>query len=60
LQLPRDALGIDLVAALDYASRPVSTLHSWDLVCDRGSAKSFEQRIAAAKQQGVGIIAAAG
>jgi subtilisin len=58
-RLPRDARCSDLVAALDYCLQTGIDLVFLGFGCERGSA-IVEQRIAAAKQQGVGIIAAAG
>jgi len=58
-RLPVDARCSDLVAALDYCLQSDIDLACLGFGCERGSA-IVEQRIAAAKQQGVGIIAAAG
>jgi hypothetical protein len=58
-RLPRDARCSDLVAALDYCLQTDIDIAFLGFGCNRGSA-IVEQRIAAAKQQGVGIIAAAG
>ena len=58
-KLPPDARCSDLVAALDYCLQTGIDLACLGFGCERGSA-IVEQRIAAAKQQGVGIIAAAG
>jgi hypothetical protein len=58
-RLPPDARCSDLVAALDYCLQNDIDLACLGFGCGRGSA-IVEQRIAAAKQQGVGIIAAAG
>ena len=58
-RLPRDARCSDLVAALDYCLQTGIDIAFLGFGCNRGSA-IVEQRIAAAKQQGVGIIAAAG
>jgi subtilisin len=58
-RLPFDARCSDLVAALDYCLQSGIDLVCLGFGCERGSA-IVEQRIAAAKQQGVGIIAAAG
>jgi len=57
--LPPDARCSDLVAALDYCLQNGIDVACLGFGCERGSA-IVEQRIAAAKQQGVGIIAAAG
>src|SRR5258706_6496817 len=57
--LPRDARCSDLVAALDYCLQTGIDIAFLGFGCNRGSA-IVEQRIAAAKQQGVGIIAVAG
>jgi subtilisin len=57
--LPADARCSDLVAALDYCLENGIDVACLGFGCERGSA-IVEQRIAAAKQQGVGIIAAAG
>src|SRR3981189_88535 len=58
-RLPCDARCSDLVAALDYCLQTGIDIACLGFGCERGSA-IVEQRIAAAKQQGVGIIAAAG
>jgi subtilisin len=58
-RLPPDARCSDLVVALDYCLQNGIDLACLGFGCERGSA-IVEQRIAAAKQQGVGIIAAAG
>jgi len=58
-RLPADARCSDLVAALDYCLQREIDVACLGFGCERGSA-IVEQRIAAAKQQGVGIIAAAG
>jgi hypothetical protein len=58
-KLPLDARCSDLVAALDYCLETGIDLACLGLGCERGSA-IVEQRIAVAKQQGVGVIAAAG
>ena len=58
-RLPVDARCSDLVAALDYCLQSNIDVACLGFGCERGSA-IVEQRIAAAKQQGVGIIAAAG
>lgn len=58
-RLPADARCSDLVAALDYCLQNGVDVACLGFGCERGSA-IVEQRIAAAKQQGVGIIAAAG
>jgi subtilisin len=58
-KLPPDARCSDLVAALDYCLQSGIDLACLGFGCERGSA-IVEQRIAAAKQQGVSIIAAAG
>jgi subtilisin len=58
-RLPPDARCSDLVAALDYCLETGIDVACLGFGCERGSA-IVEQRIAAAKQQGVGIIAAAG
>jgi hypothetical protein len=58
-RLPPDARCSDLVAALDYCLQAGIDVASLGFGCERGSAL-VEQRIAAAKQQGIGIIAAAG
>jgi hypothetical protein len=57
--LPPDARCSDLVAALDHCLQAGIDLACLGFGCERGSA-IVEQRITAAKQQGVGIIAAAG
>src|SRR5437588_7174054 len=58
-RLPADARCSDLVAALDYCLHREIDVACLTFGCERGSA-IVEQRIAAAKQQGVSIIAAAG
>jgi len=58
-RLPLDARCSDLVAALDYCMQRGIDVACLGFGCDRGSA-IVEQRIVAAKQQGVAIIAAAG
>ncbi len=58
-RLPLDARCSDLVAALDYCLQIGIDLACLGFGCERGSA-IVEQRIAAAKQHGVGIVAAAG
>jgi subtilisin len=58
-RLPADARCSDLVAALDYCLQNRIDVACLGFGCERGSA-IVEHRIAAAKQQGVGIIAAAG
>jgi subtilisin len=58
-RLPPDARCSDLVAALDYCLQNAIDVACLGFGCERGSA-IVEQRIAAAKQQGIGIIAAAG
>jgi hypothetical protein len=58
-RLPVDARCSDLVAALDYCLQSRIDVACLGFGCERGSA-IVEQRIAAAKQQGIGIIAAAG
>src|ERR1700704_5117969 len=58
-RLPPDARCSDLVAALDYCLQNGIDVACLGFGCERGSA-IVNQRIAAAKQQGVGIIAAAG
>ena len=58
-RLPPDARCSDLVAALDYCLQTGIDVACLGFGCERGSA-IVEQRIAAAKQQGLGIIAAAG
>ncbi len=58
-RLPPDARCSDLVAALDYCLQTGIDVACLGFGCERGSV-IVEQRIAAAKQQGVGIIAAAG
>jgi subtilisin len=57
--LPLDARCSDLLAALDYCLQTGIDLVCLGYGCERGSA-IVEQRIAAAKQQGIGVIAAAG
>jgi hypothetical protein len=58
-KLPLDARCSDLVAALDHCLQAGIDLVCVGFGCERGSA-IVEQRIAVAKQQGIGIIAAAG
>jgi hypothetical protein len=58
-RLPADARCSDLIAALDYCVQREIDVACLGFGCERGSA-IVEQRIAAAKQQGVGIIASAG
>jgi subtilisin len=58
-KLPLDARLSDLVAALDYCLQTGIDLVCLGYGCERGSA-IVDQRIAVAKQQGIGIIAAAG
>ena len=58
-KLPPDARCSDLIAALDYCLQAGIDVACLGFGCERGSA-IIEQRIAAAKQQGVGVIAAAG
>lgn len=58
-RLPASARCSDLVAALDYCLENNIDVACLGFGCERGSA-IVEQRITAAKQQGVGIIAAAG
>jgi subtilisin len=58
-RLPPDARCSDLVVALDYCLQNGIDVACLGFGCERGSA-IVEQRIAAAKQQGIGIIAAAG
>ncbi|MGF6311318.1 subtilisin [Bradyrhizobium sp. i1.8.4] len=58
-KLPADARCSDLVAALDYCLQNGIDVACLGYGCERGSA-IVGQRIAAAKQQGVGVIAAAG
>jgi subtilisin len=58
-RLPVDARCSDLVTALDYCLQNEIDVACLGFGCERGSA-IVEQRIAAAKQQGVGLIAAAG
>jgi subtilisin family serine protease len=58
-KLPLDARLSDLVAALDYCLQGGIDLVCLGYGCERGSA-IVDQRIAVAKQQGIGIIAAAG
>jgi subtilisin len=58
-RLPPDARCSDLVAALDYCLEAGIDVAFLGFACERGSA-IVEQRIAAVKQQGVGIVAAAG
>jgi subtilisin len=58
-KLPSDAHCSDLIAALDDCLQSDVDLVCLGFGCERGSAL-VEQRIALAKQQGIGIIAAAG
>jgi subtilisin len=58
-RLPPDARCSDLVAALDYCLQTGIDLVCLGFGCERSSA-IVAQRIAVAKQQGIGIIAAAG
>ncbi len=58
-KLPPDARCSDLIAALDYCLQASIDVACLGFGCERGSV-IVEQRIAAAKQQGVGVIAAAG
>jgi subtilisin len=58
-RLPPDARCSDLVAALDYCVQSGIDVACLGFGCERGSV-IVEQRIAAAKQQGVAVIAAAG
>ena len=58
-RLPATPRCSDIVAALDYCLENNIDVACLGFGCERGSA-IVEQRIAAAKQQGVGIIAAAG
>jgi len=58
-RLPLDARCSDLVAALDYCLQRGIDVVCLGFGCERGSA-IVEQRIVAAKKQGVAIIAAAG
>ncbi len=58
-RLPPDARCSDLVAALDYCLQSGIDVACLGFGCERGSA-IVEQRIAVAKQQGIGLIAAAG
>jgi subtilisin len=58
-RLPPDARCSDLVAALDYCLRNDIDLACLGFGCASGSA-IVEQRIATAKQHGLGVIAAAG
>ena len=58
-RLPADARCSDLVAALDYCLENGIDLACLGFGCERGSA-IVEQRIATAKQHGLGIVAAAG
>jgi subtilisin len=58
-RLPPDARCSDLVAALDYCLQNDIDVACLGFGCERGSA-IVEQRIAAAKQQGLAVIAAAG
>jgi hypothetical protein len=58
-RLPPDARCSDLLAALDYCVQSGIDVACLGFGCERGSA-IVEQRIAAAKQQGVAMIAAAG
>lgn len=58
-RLPPDARCSDLVAALDYCLQAGIDVACLGFGCERGSA-IVGQRIAAAKQQGIAVIAAAG
>ena len=58
-RLPADARCSDLITALDYCLQTGIDVACLGFGCERGSA-IVEQRIAAAKLQGVGLIAAAG
>jgi subtilisin family serine protease len=58
-KLPLDTRTSDLVAALDYCMAAGIDLVCLGFGCQRGSS-IVEQRIVAAKQRGIGIIAAAG
>jgi subtilisin family serine protease len=58
-RLPADARCSDLITALDYCLQTGIDAACLGFGCERGSA-IVEQRIAAAKQRGVGLIAAAG
>jgi subtilisin len=58
-RLPLDARCSDLVAALDYCLEAGVDLVCLGFGCERGSS-IVEQRIALAKQHGIGVIAAAG
>jgi subtilisin family serine protease len=58
-RLPHDARCSDLVAALDYCLQAGIDIACLGFGCRRGSA-IVEQRIMAAKQQGVAMVAAAG
>jgi subtilisin len=58
-KLPADARCSDLIAALDYCLQNAIDVACLGFGCERGSAL-IEQRIAAAKQRGVSMIAAAG
>jgi hypothetical protein len=58
-RLPHDAWCSDLVAALDYCLQAGIDIACLGFGCQRGSAM-VEQRIVAAKQQGVAMVAAAG
>jgi subtilisin len=58
-RLPPEARCSDLVVALDYCLQNNIDVACLGFGCDRGSA-IVDQRIAAAKQQGIGVIAAAG
>jgi len=58
-RLPADAHCSDLIAALDYCLQNGIDVACLGFGCERGSAL-VEQRIASAKQQGLGIVAAAG
>jgi len=58
-KLPRDTRASDLVAALDYCMSAGIDLICLGFGCQRGSA-IVEQRVVAAKQRGIAIVAAAG
>jgi subtilisin len=58
-RLPANPRCSDIVAALDYCLENNIDVACLGFGCERGSA-IVEQRVAAAKQQGIGIIAAAG
>jgi hypothetical protein len=58
-RLPADARCSDLIVALDYCLQTGIDIACLGFGCERGSA-IVEQRIVAAKLQGIGIIAAAG